>query len=84
MTKVLIPQYYGGEEEWREHFIYLLRFFRDERYIKEDGKPVFVLYRPTAIPCLDKMMAPNRRFLIGSVPDQEFPFCFDMHWSTDN
>lgn len=57
MTKVLIPQHYGEEKEWGEHFNYLLPFFKDERYMKEDGKPVFVFYRPTAIPCLDKMMA---------------------------
>lgn len=32
---------YGGEEEWRKHFEYLLPFFKDSRYIKENGKPLF-------------------------------------------
>ena len=56
MTKVLIPQYYGEEKELKEHFDYFLPFFKDNRYIKENGKPLFVIYRPLAIPCLDKMM----------------------------
>lgn len=42
----LAKQTYGGEEEWKRHFEYLLPFFRDERYIKKDGKPVFVIYKP--------------------------------------
>ena len=36
---------YGDEEEWRIHFDYLLPFFKDERYIKIDGKPAFVFYQ---------------------------------------
>lgn len=56
MTKVLIAQHYGEEGEWKAHFDYLLPFFKDERYIKESGKPVFVFYRPTAIPCLNGMI----------------------------
>lgn len=36
---------YGDEKEWRIHFDYLLPFFKDERYIKIDGKPAFVFYQ---------------------------------------
>ena len=54
--KVLIPQNYGGEEEWREHFEYLLPFFRDDRYIKINGRPLFVLYRPEIVNCLNPML----------------------------
>ncbi len=43
--EVLLKQEYGGENEWREHFDYLLRFFKDERYIKVDGKPMLCVYR---------------------------------------
>lgn len=51
----LISQKYGGEEEWTEHFMYLLPFFQDERYIKEDNKPLIVIYRPDIIECRVKM-----------------------------
>lgn len=48
-NKVLIEQRYGGKKEWKEHFDYLLPFFQDERYIRRDGKPVFIIYRPELI-----------------------------------
>lgn len=54
--KVLIPQKYGKEPEWKEHFNYLLPFMRDDRYICEDGKPIIIIYRPYIIPCIKKML----------------------------
>lgn len=53
---VLIEQKYGGEAEWKKHFEYLLPFFKDERYIKFQGKPVFVIYRPNLIDCRKEML----------------------------
>ena len=55
-AKVLIAQKYGGKKEWIEHFNYLLPFFKDDRYIKKDNKPLFVLYRPEIIDCLNDML----------------------------
>lgn len=37
---------YGKKEDWKKHFDYLLPFFKDERYIKIDNKPVFVFFVP--------------------------------------
>lgn len=54
---VLMPQHYGGEKEWEEHFQYLLPFFRDSSYIQKDGKPVLVLYRTNDIPNCQQMIA---------------------------
>lgn len=54
--KVLIPQLYGEKPEWKEHFDYLLPFFKDRRYIKKDGKPLFVIYRPSVMECVEQMM----------------------------
>jgi hypothetical protein len=42
---VLMPQRYGGEREWIEHFNYLLPAFQDPRAIRIDGRPVFLIYR---------------------------------------
>jgi glycosyl transferase family WbsX len=48
--RVLIEQTYPGEADYRAHFDSLLPAFRDPRYIRVDGKPLFVLYQPHAIP----------------------------------
>ena len=45
-NQMLQDQTYGGPEDWRRHFEYLLPFFRDQRYEKVDNKPVFMLYVP--------------------------------------
>ena len=54
---VLMPQNYGDEDDWREHFNYLLPFFRDDRYIKVNGKPLFVLYVSNEIERCGEMIA---------------------------
>lgn len=54
---ILIKQEYGTEREWIEHFNYLLTFFKDDRYIKIDGYPLFILYKPEIFPDYQKMFA---------------------------
>lgn len=54
--RILIRETYGDEKEWREHFEYFLPFFRDERYIKEGNKPFLVLYEPSIVKDLDRMI----------------------------
>lgn len=53
---LLVGQTYGREEEWKRHIEYLLPFFKDDRYLKIDGRPVFFLYQPQAVFCLKAMM----------------------------
>ncbi len=55
-NNVLIHQSYGGKKEWAEHFEYLIKFFLDERYIKINNKPMFLIYRTEHIPNIDEMI----------------------------
>lgn len=54
---ILLEQDYGREQEWRAHFEYLLPFFKDDRYIKIENKPVFVFYKPDDIVVFSEMLA---------------------------
>lgn len=54
--EVLISQTYGDRSDWEKHFDYLYKFFKDERYITIDGKPVIIIYRPEIIPTLPEMI----------------------------
>lgn len=48
--KTLIANKYDDTEDWDNHFNYLLKFFRDQRYMKENGKPIMGIYDPQLIP----------------------------------
>lgn len=52
---ILLEQQYGEERDWKLHFEYLLPFFRDQRYIKINNIPVFVLYQALYITVLPEM-----------------------------
>ena len=47
--EVIMRQDYGKQADWEKHFQYLLQFFRDERYITVNGKPLLVIYKPEEI-----------------------------------
>ena len=53
----LVKQDYGNSEDWKRHFDYLLPFFKDNRYIKVDGKPVFIFYNVDKISCIKEMIS---------------------------
>lgn len=54
--ETLLEQEYGGREDWKKHFEYLLPFFKDARYIKVDNKPLFLIYKPSKFDQLDSMI----------------------------
>ena len=54
---VLMPQSYGDQADWDRHFAYLLRAFKDPRYICVEGRPIFLIYRTAAIETMADMLA---------------------------
>ena len=56
-NEMLIEQTYPGWDDHAAHFDWLLRAFRDRRYLKVDGKPIFAVYRPDDIPNVTDVMA---------------------------
>jgi len=54
--KVLITHDFDKEDDWVAHFNYLLPFFKDSRYMQEDGKPLMTIYSPNVIGKLNKML----------------------------
>ena len=48
--EILQKQSYGGEEDDRAHFEYILPALIDKRAIKIDNKPIFLFYRPGSLP----------------------------------
>lgn len=55
--EVIMEQDYGSQEDWEKHFQYFVQFFRDERYITVQGKPLLVIYKPEQIIDLQQMVA---------------------------
>lgn len=45
--RVLQEQTYPGPEDHRAHFESLLPAFQDDRYLRVDGKPMFLIFQPT-------------------------------------
>ena len=46
---LLIEQTYPGIEDYIDHFNTLLPAFKDQRYVKVDGKPFFMVFKPLQI-----------------------------------
>lgn len=46
---ILIQQTYSTEDDYH-HAEYLVKVFKDKRYITVDGRPVFIVYRPLDLP----------------------------------
>ena len=54
--KILIEQKYTGASDHENHFYKILPAFKDKRYIRIDGKPFFLIYRPFDFKGLDLFM----------------------------
>lgn len=55
--EILIPQTYGGQEEWKAHYNYFRKFFMDIRYIKVQNRPMLLIYKLKNISNFNKMIS---------------------------
>jgi lipopolysaccharide biosynthesis protein len=49
-NRVLIEQTYPGPEDYADHFDCVLPALRDSRYMRVDGKPLFLIYKAEDLP----------------------------------
>ncbi len=62
--KLLIEQTYPGIEDERLHFDFLLRAFRDDRYVKVNGRPLLFIFDSEKIP--DEYIENFRKWTIAA------------------
>lgn len=84
---VLAELNYGDEREWKKHFSFLLPYFKDERYIKIDNRPVFSLFNYNNKEVMKKMCKYwnvlsrengfDGMFFLGRVNPYDSLDCFD-------
>jgi len=55
-SKIIVEQKYGNKNEWKKHIEYMLKFFKDERYLKINNRPVLYIYNMSDIKCIDEMI----------------------------
>lgn len=84
--KTLIAHNFDDEQDWVNHFNYMLPFFKDTRYISENNKPYMIIYVPNLIGKLNKMldvwtqMAKENGFDGLTYIYQAAMACFDKGW----
>ena len=61
-----MEQLYPGEDDIINHFNYIKRALADSRYLRIEGKPVFVVYKPLMHPNLRHFMAVWNNLIIES------------------
>lgn len=62
--KTLIQQSYPGIEDYENHFKFLVKAFKDKRYITINEKPVFQVYMPMDIPDLPQFVLVFRKLAV--------------------
>lgn len=63
---VLMEQTYNGVDDYTDYFNYLLPFFKEDRYIKVDNKPMFHIYKIDDIPNVNEFIDLFNKLAINS------------------
>lgn len=82
--QILLEQTYPGKEDYRNHFTSILPALRDKRYLKVNGKNLFLIYRPENIPNIieftnywqnlsEEFNIPKFHFIVVANDEQNLP-----------
>jgi lipopolysaccharide biosynthesis protein len=81
--RVLLEQTYPGADDEAAHFNAVVEAFFDPRYLKVEGKPLFLIYKPYRIPEVERFIAHWRTlahraglkglYLVANVNDMQWP-----------
>ena len=55
-NEILVEQMYS-HDDYRAHFFAILDAFKDQRYMKVNGCPIFLIWSPTSIPNFNEFMS---------------------------
>ena len=68
--KILIEQLYPGKKDFEDHFYSILPALLDKRYVRIEGRPVFVVYKPLLLKdCSDFILEWNRLARLNGIPN---------------
>src|SRR6266403_1246016 len=82
--RILMEQTYPGPEDCRKHFLALRNAFLDERYLRLDGRPIFVIYRPAQLPNASSFIQEWQELAVQSgLPGLHFVAHFDNQLTWD-
>ena len=80
---VLVRQEYSGADH-KEHIAWLAEVFRDRRYIRVNGRPLFLIYRPEGIPNLARVVDEWKTYCAGKLSVEPFICAVSTGFSTQN
>lgn len=81
--EILIKQEYSQQDD-EEHANYLCDFFSDDRYIKIDGRPLFIIYRPGDLPNPTKTIETIKRVALKNSLKEPFLVASNSHlWDNE-
>lgn len=75
---VLMPQAYSENDD-RNHAKWLVPAFLDSRYIKVDGRPLFLIYRPNHIPNINSFVSRFSLAVFEKVGVKPYMVAVDAH-----
>ena len=55
-SEYIEKQEYLDKQDWINHINYFIDFFKDDKYIKIDGRPLLYIYNMNDIKCFDQML----------------------------